>query len=131
MWKSSVEAILGGKMVEKVRIRSDGKAEEIACAGVFAYVGLEPNAGFAPSGIPRDASGHLLTDGALETAMAGIWAIGAVRAGYSGLLRDDANSGVARPGLLGRRARPRRRRERDAGRRALAGAVARRRSPES
>jgi thioredoxin reductase (NADPH) len=88
MWKASVEAILGGKMVEKVRVRRDGKAEEIASAGVFAYVGLAPNAACAPSGIGRDGLGHIVTNDAFETSMAGIWAIGAVRAGYSGLLRD-------------------------------------------
>ena len=88
LWKSSVEAILGAKMVEKVRVRRDGKTEDIASAGVFAYVGLEPNAACAPSGVGRDGRGHLVTNDAFETSMAGIWAIGAVRAGYSGLLRD-------------------------------------------
>jgi thioredoxin reductase (NADPH) len=57
-------------------------------AGVFASVGLEPNSACAPPGIRRDERGHLLTDGAFETSTPGIWAIGAVRAGYSGLLRD-------------------------------------------
>ncbi|HUF82937.1 MAG TPA: FAD-dependent oxidoreductase [Burkholderiales bacterium] len=91
MWKTTVEAILGGKMVEKVRLRNgDGKIEEIACAGVFACIGLDPNSAFAPSGIGRDERGHLVTNDALETTMKGIWAIGAVRAGYSGLLRDAA-----------------------------------------
>jgi thioredoxin reductase (NADPH) len=90
MWKTTVEAILGGKMVEKVRVKRDGKSEEIACAGVFAYVGLEPNAAFAPEGIARDERGHLKTNATFETSMAGIYAIGAVRAGYSGLLRDAA-----------------------------------------
>jgi thioredoxin reductase (NADPH) len=88
LWKSSVEAILGAKMVENVRVKRDGKSEEIASAGVFAYVGLEPNAACAPSGVGRDGRGHLVTSNALETSMTGIWAIGAVRAGYSGLLRD-------------------------------------------
>jgi len=90
LWQSSVEAILGAKMVEKVRLRRAGKTEEIASAGVFAYVGLEPNAACAPSGVGRDGRGHLVTNDAFETSMAGIWAIGAVRAGYSGLLRDAA-----------------------------------------
>jgi len=90
LWKSSVEAILGAKMVEKVRVKRGGKTEEIASAGVFAYVGLEPNAACAPSGVGRDVRRHLVTNDAFETSMAGIWAIGAVRAGYSGLLRDAA-----------------------------------------
>jgi thioredoxin reductase (NADPH) len=88
LWKSSVEAILGAKMVEKVRLKRDGKTEEIASAGVFAYVGLEPNTVCAPSGVGRDGRGHLVTNETFETSMAGVWAIGAVRAGYSGLLRD-------------------------------------------
>ena len=88
IWNASVEAILGTKMVEKVRIRRDGKTEDTSIAGVFAYIGLEPNAACAPSGIARDGGGHLVTNAAFETSMTGIWAIGAVRAGYSGLLRD-------------------------------------------
>jgi thioredoxin reductase (NADPH) len=90
LWKTTVDAILGGKMVEKVRLKGDGKTEEIACAGIFAYIGLEPNAGFAPAAIARDGRGHLVTNDAFETSINGIWAIGAVRAGYSGLLIDAA-----------------------------------------
>ena len=89
MWNTTVEAILGAKMVGKVRLRSSGKTEEIACAGVFAYVGLEPNTEFVP-GLKRDARGCLVTGDALETSTPGIWAIGAARAGYGGLLRDAA-----------------------------------------
>lgn len=88
IWNATVEAILGGKMVEKVRVRHNGTTREIASAGMFAYVGLEPNSACAPSGVGRDGRGHLVTNDALETSMPGVWAIGAVRAGYSGLLRD-------------------------------------------
>lgn len=88
IWNATVEAILGTKMVEKVRVRRDGKTEDMPSAGVFAYVGLEPNSACAPFGIGRDAGGHLVTNDSFETSMAGVWAIGAVRAGYSGLLRD-------------------------------------------
>lgn len=88
-WKTTVEAIVGGKMVERVRLKGPaGTAEEMPCAGVFAYIGLEPSAAFAPADIARDARGHLITNKDCETPIAGIWAIGAVRAGYSGLLRD-------------------------------------------
>ena len=90
IWNTTVEAILGAKMVEKVRLKRDGNTEEIAAAGVFTYVGLEPSAAFAPSGMSRDERGFLVTNDACETKIAGIWAIGAVRAGYSGLLRDAA-----------------------------------------
>lgn len=89
MWNTTVEAVLGAKMVEKVRLRSGGKTEEIACAGVFAYIGLEPNTDFV-NDLKRDARGCLMTNDAYETSTPGIRAIGAVRAGYSGLLRDAA-----------------------------------------
>jgi thioredoxin reductase (NADPH) len=88
MWNTTVEAILGGKMVERIRLKRNGTTEEIAAAGMFAYVGLEPNSACAPSGVARDGRGHLVTNEALETSIPGVWAIGAVRAGYSGLLRD-------------------------------------------
>jgi thioredoxin reductase (NADPH) len=103
LWKTTVEAILGSKMVEKVRLKRDGKSEEMPVAGIFAYVGLEPNAGFAPAEIKRDAGGHLVTNDALETAMPGIHAIGAVRAGYSGLLRDAAEEAKSVAAALNKR----------------------------
>lgn len=88
--KTTVDEIRGSKMVETIRLKStaDGKTEYIGAAGVFAYVGLEPNSGFAPRDMVRDDGGHITTDATLQTSMPGIWAIGAVRSGYSGLLRD-------------------------------------------
>lgn len=88
IWGAQVEAILGNKTVEKVRIRRDGASEEIACAGVFAYVGLIPNTAFLPAAVARDASGFVQTDSSLETSVPGIWAIGAARSGFPGLLSD-------------------------------------------
>lgn len=103
IWNTTVEAILGAKMVEKVRLKRDGKTEEFAAAGVFAYVGLEPNAAFAPSGIGRDEHGFLVANAACETRVAGIWAVGAVRAGYSGLLRDAAAEAQRVANAIGKR----------------------------
>ena len=45
---------------------------------------------FAPAEVARDGRGHLVTNATFETSVPGIHAIGAVRAGYSGLLRDAA-----------------------------------------
>ena len=84
---ATVEEIRGGQMVETVRIRhADGRTEDIASAGLFAYIGLEPSTAFAPPAIARDASGFLVTNDSLETALAGVWAIGAVRSGHDGSL---------------------------------------------
>ena len=99
MFNAEVSAVKGGQMVEKVQIKhADGRSEDIACAGVFAYVGLEPNADFLPAVIQRDASGFVATNDKLETAMPGVWAVGAVRSGCGGLLDDaiaDARKAVS------------------------------------
>lgn len=90
MLNAEVTAISGGQMVEKVQIKhKDGRTEDIACAGMFAYVGLEPNADFLPEAVKRDAAGFVVANESLETAAPGIWAVGAVRSGCGGLL-DDA-----------------------------------------
>ncbi len=96
-WESQVDTILGGKSVQAVRLRKGGAehASEIACSGVFPYIGLEPASEFAPAAIPRDVRGHLLTDAGLQTAMPGIFAAGAVRAGYGGQLKDAIADGIA------------------------------------
>lgn len=88
IWGARVEEILGSKTVEKVRIRRDGVPEEIACAGVFVYVGLAPNTAFLPAAVARDDAGFVRTDDSLATSAPGLWAIGAVRSGFPGLLSD-------------------------------------------
>ena len=91
-----VEAIEGGKMVEKARVRhADGRVEEIPCAGVFAYIGLKPSTEFLPPTVERDAHGFVRTNGTFETATPGILAIGAVRSGYAGTLADAMNEARA------------------------------------
>ncbi|UCF76526.1 MAG: FAD-dependent oxidoreductase [Betaproteobacteria bacterium] len=99
-WNTVAEEITGGKCVEKVRVHNaaDGTRSEIPCAGFFAYIGLAPNSEYLPAAIARDANGAVLTDGSLKTALDGVWAAGAVRAGYSGLLTDavkEAETAVA------------------------------------
>jgi len=88
-FNSTVEAILGDKMVEKIRIKGAAGSEELAVAGVFAYIGLEPNAAFVPATVQRDDTGRLVTNEQLETALPGVFAAGAVRSGCGGSL-DDA-----------------------------------------
>lgn len=89
VWNAQVTAIAGGQMVDRVRLaHADGRSEEAPCAGVFAYIGLAPNGEFLPHEIERDGAGFVMTRETLETALPGIWAVGALRSGYSGLLPD-------------------------------------------
>lgn len=99
--KTQLVAIDGiaGKGVESVRIRTQGKAEEtLPASGVFIFVGLVPNSEFLPADLPRDAAGAVVTNADCAAAVPGLWAIGAVRSGYGGLLSDahlDAQRAIA------------------------------------
>jgi thioredoxin reductase (NADPH) len=95
-WRTTIEAVLGDDAVRAVRVRRHGEAQaaEIPCAGFFAYIGLEPACEFVPDAVLRDAGGGLLTDADLRTAVPGLFAAGAVRSGYGGLLTHAVAEGV-------------------------------------
>ena len=101
LWNTRIDAVLGSQGVEGVRVRAasdagaDHATREIACAGIFAYVGLEPACAFVPAAAPRDAAGFLMTDAELQTAVSGLFAAGAVRSGYGGMLTHAISEGVA------------------------------------
>ncbi len=88
---AAVEAVLGTDEVTGVRLAG---GEVIACSGFFAYVGLEPVTGFVSAQIARDAGGFLNTDKDFLTAMPGVFAAGAVRSGYGGLLVHAMAEGI-------------------------------------
>lgn len=94
---TAVEDILGDDGVEGIRLRpaGGGATEDLACSGVFVFVGLEPNSGYLPGAIERDAAGHVVTNTAYRTSVPGVYAVGAVRAGYSGQLADAVDEAAA------------------------------------
>lgn len=87
---AQVESIVGDNNVTGISLtRNDGgEKEHVRCSGVFAYVGLQPNSDFLPDNIEKDESGYVKTDAALQTAMENVYAIGAVRSGFRGMLTD-------------------------------------------
>ena len=89
---TEVEAVLGEDAVRCVRIKG---GSEVACTGFFAYVGLEPATEFVPETVERDGTGCLVTDSALQTGIPGVFAAGAVRSGYRGLLADAMAEGIS------------------------------------
>ncbi len=88
VWNTVAEEVLGAQMVTGVRVRNvaSGEVTEIPASGFFAYIGLEPNCDFVPAAIKREANGFVVTDASLQTALPGVYAAGAVRSGYGGLL---------------------------------------------
>jgi thioredoxin reductase (NADPH) len=94
--KAEARAILGGTVVEKVRVKdlAANADSEIACSGFFGFIGLQPASDFVPANLRRDSLGHLVTDTSLKAAE-NLFAAGAVRSGYSGLLADAVAEGLA------------------------------------
>lgn len=98
VWDSEVVAVLGNGSLTGVRLRNakTNETSEVSCAGLFPFIGVEPNTGFLPPSVRRDEAGHVLTDERMRTAEPSIFAIGAVRSGFSGELTGAAGeAGIA------------------------------------
>jgi thioredoxin reductase (NADPH) len=97
IWDSVVDVILGSGAVSGVRLRNvkNGEVTDLACAGVFPFIGVEPNSAFLPPSVRRDESGRVLTDDSQRTTEPLVFAIGAVRAGYSGELVSAVGEAAA------------------------------------
>ncbi len=76
-----VEEIVGADAVTAVRLRdlTSGETRVQAVAGVFVYVGLEPNTGFLRGVLELDAAGHIITDRMMRTSVEGVFAAGDIR----------------------------------------------------
>jgi thioredoxin reductase (NADPH) len=92
VWDAEIDAVLGNGTVSGVRLRyvTGGKTSELPCSGVFPFIGVEPNTAFLPASIRRDDGGRVITDERMRTAEPSIFAIGALRSGYSGELTGAA-----------------------------------------
>ena len=90
VWDSEVVAVLGEMKVSGVRVRNvvSGAESEIAAAGVFPFIGVEPNTAFLPEAM-RSASGHMIS------ADPRIVAAGAVRAEYGGMAAQAMAEGIS------------------------------------
>jgi len=82
IWDSVVEEIYGDdRVVTGVKVKNvkSGEVTDVACGGVFVYVGLDPlSKPFRNLGITNDA-GWIKTDAQMHTAIPGVFAIGDVR----------------------------------------------------
>lgn len=82
IWDTAVESIEGDLMgVSKVKIKNLKTQEqsELACDGVFIYVGLEPNISLFKDQIELDEGNRIITNEKLETNIQGVLAAGDVR----------------------------------------------------
>lgn len=96
-WNTVVERIVGTDHVEGVVLRNvaEDSVIEHPAAGVFVFIGTEPNSEFLPPEIERDASGFVVTNSDYCTSLPGIFAVGGVRRGYRGQLVSACGEGAA------------------------------------
>jgi thioredoxin reductase (NADPH) len=80
-WQTTVEAIEGGEQVEQLRLQDarSGATSVLPVAGVFIYVGLQPNTEFLQGIIPLDGGGHVAVNHRMETEIPGLFAAGDLR----------------------------------------------------
>jgi len=92
-----VEEIVGESGVTGLRVRDQaaGATTELNVAGVFIYVGLNPNTAFLGGLFALDDTGRIPTDTMTRTGLAGICAAGAVRSGWPGRAAASAGEGAA------------------------------------
>jgi thioredoxin reductase (NADPH) len=78
---SVVEEILGDSFVRAVKIRNlkTGKIKNLACQGIFIFVGLMPNTEFLEGIVDLDESGSIIVDENMKTSIAGLFAAGDLR----------------------------------------------------
>jgi thioredoxin reductase (NADPH) len=91
-----VEEAVGNGALTGVRTRTvtDGKTADLELAGLFVYVGLAPATALASGALALDASGRIPVDGAMRSALPGLFAAGTVRSGSAGRAAAAAGDGA-------------------------------------
>ena len=93
---TEVTALLGDDILEGVTTRHTGSGEtsQVDLAGLFVFVGLDPNTRFLNGVVPLDAAGHVETDIWMRTLTRGIFAVGDIRQHSAALLASSTGDGA-------------------------------------
>jgi thioredoxin reductase (NADPH) len=95
LFETEVAEVVGSDTVSSVRLRKNGSASELPVAGVFIFVGLEPNTAFVRGVVDLDASGHVVVDAHLQTSVPGVFAAGDIRQASARQLVAAAGDGAS------------------------------------
>jgi thioredoxin reductase (NADPH) len=77
---AQVEEIVGNGQVQRLRYVQEGAEKDLEVGGVFIFVGFIPNSSILRPHAQHEPEGYLVTDRNMETSIAGVWAVGDVRA---------------------------------------------------
>lgn len=96
VFNTQVEEILGDDSVTAVRLKdvNSGTTRDEALAGVFVFVGLEPNTAFVRGVLDLDEAGHIRTDIQMRASVPGVFAAGDIRQGSAAQLVSAAGDGA-------------------------------------
>jgi len=92
-YQTVIEEILGDEVVTGARARDlkFGETLQVELAGLFIYIGLQPNTAFLRDVLKLTDSGHIPTDNWMKTARDGLYAAGDIR-------RDSARQAITSAG---------------------------------
>jgi len=81
IWSTVVEDVLGGKMLEGLKLRNvkTERQSTLEVNGLFVAVGLMPNSQSFSSILEVDDAGFIVTDETMATSAAGVFAAGDIR----------------------------------------------------
>jgi thioredoxin reductase (NADPH) len=97
IWNSTLEEVLGQDNVEGVKIKNlkTGASAELACQGVFFFVGMVPSTHFLiENGIEMDRRGYIPVNELMETNLEGVYAVGDNRVKYLRQVVSAAGDGA-------------------------------------
>jgi thioredoxin reductase (NADPH) len=103
-YRTTVDEILGDDAVSGVRLRdlASGESSKVDLAGLFIYVGLQPNTELLKDLVPLSDTGHVLTDNRMKTARDGLYAAGDIRQDSASQAITSAGDGATAAMAAGR-----------------------------
>ena len=96
VWNTEVRQIVGTNTVTSVQVRNvvTRLDNEVDLAGLFIYIGLEPNSAMVRDVVRVDRAGHIEVDAWMQTSRQGIFAAGDIRQGSAAQLITSAGDGA-------------------------------------
>jgi len=96
VWNTVVEEVLGEDTVSAVRVRNviTNLENVVDLAGLFIYVGLEPNSELVRGLVRLDNAGHIPVNLWMETSVPGLYAVGDIRQSSASQLVSAAGDGA-------------------------------------